>query len=97
MSRFFETQKKKSQQQKNQDILKKKKFTQHIATTSGKKNCKSIHTSSSKMNKKVQEKEKKNYILQGHALLSEGIFQGSKKFIQFSLKPKILCLQKRNS
>ena len=47
--------------------------------------------------RKKEKKEKKNYLLHERTLLCERIFQDSKKFIQFSLKPKIFFLQKRNS
>ena len=49
-------------------------------------------------NKTTKEKKvKKNHLLQGRTLLIKGIFQGSKKFVQLPLKPKMPCLQKRNS
>ena len=48
------------------------------------------------INGKRKERRKTEYLLHEHALLSEGIFESSKKFIQFSLKPKIFCLKKRN-
>ena len=42
-------------------------------------------------------RKRKEIDLHKHALLCERIFKNSKKFIQFSLEPKIFCLQKRNS
>ena len=58
-----------------------------------KKHPKSIHASSNKIDRKEQKRKGKeiDYLLHERALLCERIFQDSKKFIQFSLKPKIFC------
>ena len=66
-----------------------------IIDNNKKKNPKPIQASSNKIDRKEQKKKGKeiDYFLHERALLCERIFQDSKKFIQFSLKPKIFYLQ----